>query len=101
MSDNTTKFTFRNLQDRSVELVIEPWGLVEDIPSGEIVIFEVNTAPLPEIEFSLTEEELPYVYVMSERVQIYVGGVIKHDFKTDIRPPAGMFHILHKVLFSK
>ena len=101
MSEETIKFTYHNQQSNTVELIIEPWGLIEEVPADSAITFEINVAPPPEIEFSVTEEGQPYVFVMSEQVRIWLDGVLKHEFTTSIRPPEGTFRTMNKLFFSK
>jgi len=101
MSEDTAKFTFHNPISCAVELTIEPWGIVEEVPSGGTATFETNLMPPPEIEFSITEDRQPYVFVMSEQVRIIIDNVLKHEFKTGIRPPEGSFRLINKLVFSK
>jgi hypothetical protein len=99
MSGDTTTFTYHNPLSKVVDLTIEPWGIIEEVPGGGTATFEINVAPPPEIEFSTTEDGQPYIYVMSEQVRITIDNILKHEFKTSIRPP-GSFRILNKILFS-
>jgi hypothetical protein len=100
MAGDRAEFTFHNQHDDIVELIVEPWAVTEEIPANGIAKFEVNAAPPPEIEFSVTDRRQAYVYVMSEWVQISVNGVVKHNFTTNSRPPFGAFRVLRKVLWS-
>jgi len=93
------KFHFQNHQDVEVRLVIEPWAMCETVPAGAIVEFEVNDSPPPEIEFCITEDGGPYVYVISERVRISLEDK-NYDFTSPFRPPSGVFRFLRKHLWS-
>lgn len=100
MSGDRVAFTFYNQQDTAVDLVIEPWALVENVAVGEQVVFEVNATPAAEVEFSVTETGQPFVYVMSERVTIHIDGAARHEFETAIRPPLSAFRALNKHLWG-
>jgi hypothetical protein len=100
MCEDRVTFTFYNQRDTAVDLVIEPWALVESVAAGEQVVFEVNATPPAEVEFSVTEAGQPFVYVMSERVTIHVDGAASHDFRTAIRPPLIAFRILKRHLWG-
>ena len=93
------KFGFQNNQAVDIELVIEPWAMLEILPPGAIVEFEVNDTPPPEIEFCITEKGQPYIYVISERVRICVDGK-NYEFTSPFRPPLAAFRIMRKVLWS-
>jgi hypothetical protein len=94
-------FKFHNQRSTAVELIIEPWGVTERVEPDCDLSFRVNAFPPAEVEFASTEDGNPYVFVLSERVDIHDGSVVKHRFKTKIRPPAGSFRILNKLLFSR
>lgn len=102
MSETRIAFTFQNQRETDVDVVVEPWALSEKLPAGAIMVFEVNAAPAPEIEFSISEEGQPFVYVMSERVTIRIGDELRHDFHSvDRPPPIGTFRVLNKLLWGK
>jgi hypothetical protein len=81
--------------------VIEPWAAVETVPAGGIVMFEVNAAPPPETEFSITETGRQYIYVMSEHVVISINGEVRHEFQTATRPPIAAFRVLNGLLWGR
>jgi hypothetical protein len=93
------KFYFQNHQGTDVELAIEPWAMSKVVPAGAIVEFEVNDSPPPELEFCITEEGQPYVYVISERVRICTEGEVQ-EFTSPFRPPMAAFRVLRKLLWS-
>jgi hypothetical protein len=101
MGQGKVSFTFHNQRDRDVELLIEPWALVENVKAGALVVFEVNATPAADVEFSVTDEGDPFIYVVSEHVTICIGGVTKHDFTTAIRPTLSAFRVLNKGLWSE
>lgn len=102
MSENRISFSFQNQQDDDVAVVIEPWALEEIVPAGAVMVFEVNTTPAPEIEFSITEDGTPYIYVTSEYVAIHVGEELRHNFNPVSRPPAlSTFRVMNKILWGK
>jgi hypothetical protein len=96
MAKALTQFDFHNQRNFDINLVIEPWALVETVPAGETVSFQVNTLPMPEIEFSVTDKGDAYVYVMSERVRVIVDGAVKHDLDSPFRPPRAAFRFFRE-----
>ena len=102
MNENRISFSFQNQQEDDVAVVIEPWALEEVVPVGAVMVFEVNPTPAPEIEFSITGDGQPFVYVMSEHVTILVGGELRHNFQPAGRPPPlSTFRVLNKLLWGK
>ncbi len=93
------RFVFQNNQEVEVELLIEPWAISEIVSPGEVVEFEVNDSPAPEIEFYVVESGQPCVYVMSELVRIRANGQ-EHVFRTEKRPPLAGFHFLRPIFHS-
>ncbi len=75
------KFTFQNLQTRPVRLGIEPWAMAEPVPPDGKVQFEVSDSPPPEIEFALTENGDPVIWVVSDIVRFRAQGKDR-EFKT-------------------
>jgi hypothetical protein len=89
------KFYFRNDQQKDTLLIIEPWAMAETVNAGDVVEFEVNDTPPPEIHFGVAEEGQGYVYVMSESVAIHLNGEV-HKFQSPSRPPSQVFHVMRR-----
>ena len=67
--------TFSNQQNRTVNLVIEPWAMAEDIPAGGKMEFEVPDDENSDgIEFALTEDGDPFIFILARFVRFRAGG---------------------------
>ena len=66
--------SFTNMQDRPVTLVIEPWAMAEVIPAGGKIAFEVADDSADGVEFALTEEGDPFIFILSSVVRFRAHG---------------------------
>jgi hypothetical protein len=89
------RFNYQNHSDYDIDLIIEPWAMVESISPGEVVEFEVNDSAAPDIEFATTETGQLYIFVMSEKVSIRIKEK-DYVFETEKRPPAKLFQVMRK-----